>query len=262
MYSGQRITELDSGVTPFNNIAAAGSANTKGTFQELIASTVHEADAILVTLRANTAADCLVDIALGANPDEYPIIANLPAHMEANSFIIGGGFRFPLFIPVGSRITARAQSGTGSATVAVQVHLIKGGALKGRSYSRCVTYGANTADSGGTSIDPGGTINTKGSWISIATTIAPINFLQVCFGNQNNGTRTNGDWFVDIGIGTDQLIIPNLLMTTNAVHDTLTPMGYGIDVDIPIGTPLIARASCTINDATDRLFDLILLGVG
>jgi hypothetical protein len=89
--------------------------NTKGAFAELIAATPSEAVGMFVcigtwrdTLRV--AGSCLIDIALGGAGSERIVVPDLQGTWDtANEDMSPAPFYVPISIPVGSRVSARAQ---------------------------------------------------------------------------------------------------------------------------------------------------------
>jgi hypothetical protein len=273
--SGSTTNSRGTSVTP------SATANTKGSYAQLISAASNTVDAawVLVDFTNGTAhTDYLVDLAIGASGSEQ-IIAN-------NLFVSGGGglaqnlvFSYPLLIavPTGTRIAARCQAGTASAAALhVTLHLMGQGFLPSSALQRLTSYGQNTSDSGGVSIDPGGTANTKpGTWTEItSSTTNPIRLLYAALGLAQNAAPTGATWLFDLGMGANgsEIGIGGSSATTGLISlpfrvgvltDFLwSPLVVGpLPVSIPAGTRLAARAQCSITDATDRLFDLSLYGL-
>jgi hypothetical protein len=138
--------------------------------------------------------------------------------------------------------------------------------MQGPLLHRCTTYGAATGDSGAVSVDPGGSANTEGSYSEItAGTTHNIKSLLIVVGTAGNGALSAANWLIDIATGTggsEQILIPNLCMGAALQSDFMIPAVFGpFVVDIASGTRLAARAQCSITDATDRLFDMEILGL-
>jgi hypothetical protein len=250
-------------------VTASASANTKGSWAQISAATPCAADAIIVSLiNVTNAVDMLIDLGIGGAGSETVIVANLTASCGSSGPGTNG---VPLLLPIalsdGTRLAARCQSTTGSSTISVIVHLVQNALLTSAGLASVQTYGANTADSGGTSIDPGATINTKGAWTEIsASTSSNHSALIIGVGNQANTSRSTASYQVDIGIGaggSETILIPDIHLREDSTQDvtdpTIIPPFF---VTVPAGTRLAARANCSINDATDRLIDLFLYGVG
>src|SRR5690606_9408854 len=80
--------------TPLPTAVTAGTANNKGSYTEIAAATGFEYNAVLVHLSATSAADFLVDIAVGAAGVEEPVITNLAAAGRVEASL--GGYLFYL----------------------------------------------------------------------------------------------------------------------------------------------------------------------
>lgn len=245
-------------------IVSDASAHTKGNWTELIASSSFRSYAFILNWCSNDTEDYLIDIGVGANPNETPIVENILSNIQKLE-VSAMTHTIPVMIPEGSRITARMQDTTGAKDGWVNLQLIGSPFLAGPALGRATTYGANTADTGGVEVDPGATLNTKGAWSEIAaSTTNPIKALSVFIGSKNNAALGAARFLIDIGVGAnpnEKVIIPNLAMHTNITSDIFIPMDFGpYPVNIPEGSRLVARAQCSINSSTDRLFDVVIVG--
>lgn len=265
---GTETAGVTSGSSTGIAITAAGSANTKGSWVELTPATTRPATGLLVTIRrGHTAtADFLLDIGIGGSGSEIAIVPNLKGDNGSNLLTRSAPLLIPVSIPAGTRIAARCQSTSASAISRVQVTLLYGSWLGQPTLGRVTDYGTATADSGGVSVDPGGSANTKGSWAQIvASTTNPIRALIIGIGNQANSSRTNADFLLDVafgGSGSETVLVADQHLEASASDDIMSPTFIGpIPVNIPAGTRLAARGACSITDATDRLFDVICYGV-
>lgn len=244
-------------------VLTAGSANTKGSYVELSASVSTTCSAVAVAIfSANQNVDYLVDIATGAASAETDLIANIQTNRPTTAVAVRY-FVFPIAITSGTRVSARCQASTGAATCRVVMYLFSGTSnfLGGTG---AVNYGANAADSGGTSIDPGGSANTKGAYTEItASTSSDIKWVTVMLGNQTNAARASAEFLLDIATGSagsESVVLNNVYFVTTSTGSTITAVGVSFPVTIASGTRIAARAQCTIIDATDRLFDIVLMG--
>lgn len=269
LYDGQ-ITEVTS-VTAASSrallVSAHASANTKGSWTELIASTARPANSMLVEISqggVTVPADLLLDLAIGASGSEQIIIPDLTVSNGSSlHYTRMSPLHIPLSIPAGTRIAARCQSSWTTDSLRVQVTLLSGGWNAPAPLAVMTAYGVNTADSGATSIEPGGTAHTKGSWVQItSSTTRDTRALIIGLGNQGNQSRSNQQWLLDIGTGaaaSERVIIADQALTGSTNDDLVGPSHIGpIAVFIPAGTRIAARAQCSLTDATDRLFDLAI----
>lgn len=251
------VTGSSSGTT----VTSSVSLNTKGSWTQLIASTPFACSALMLIASYGTSSH-LLDIGVGGSGSEQILIPDI--HYSGVN-VVPQITVYPVRIPEGSRIAARLASAASSNTTSLTAYLI-GGGFDGASARSCVkTYGAVTADSGGTSVDPGATLHTKGAWSQItASTTAVTKGMIIDIGNQNNTVATAATWLFDIGVGgagSEQVLIPNYRVSAS-VNETIQPAWSPvIPVDIPEGSRLAVRSQCNITDATDRLLDVVLHGI-
>jgi hypothetical protein len=250
--------------TRYVTLTANASANTKGAWAQIISSLPFDVSGLIV-FRAghDTAADYLQDLAIGGAGSEQVIVENALISRTGNCWRYNSWQEIPIYIPSGTRIAARCQSSTGGAKVNVTLGLLPMGSF-GRAVmlAGCDTYGANTGDSGGTSLDPGGTIHTKGSWVQLSAGITrDCRAVSLSTGAQRNTARTNTNWLIDLGVGgagSEQILIEDWLTTCHDTNDHITPeVSSIIPVSITAGTRIAARCQCAINDASDRLIDVL-----
>lgn len=169
------------------SVTAGGSAHTKNaTYTELVTSTDYVSYGIMIGVgavgdTASTNTRTLVDIAIGSAGNEIVIIPNLMAGQVGQSASASSQpcyYYFPIRIPSGVRLSATSQSVTASDTVNVQIRLFQH-PVPGQWYGQRVTaYGANTANSTGTSHTHGNNSYATTTQLSAATE-APIKYLQV-----------------------------------------------------------------------------------
>jgi hypothetical protein len=246
-----------------NALTAHASANTKGSYTELSSATPFAATQMIVMVRyADYTYDYLIDIAIGAAGSEAVIVNNLyygvyndGRHTNVCDYC------FPINIPKGVRLSARVQASTGGKTVGVGVMLFSG------RFNQCLngvdTYGANTADSGGVSVDPGGAANTKGNWVELTSaTDRSSQGIVLAFGGKLNTLFRWGEWRVDIGVGgagSENVVVSDFNLTIGNVNGILAAPKCSpfMPVSIPKGSRVAVRSQSSITDATDRLFDTI-----
>lgn len=254
----------DTSDSQMTTITADASADTKGSYTQIVAATAFEASGLLIQMGVANINEYLVDFAVGAAASEQIIVPDL---LYGNpSRRIGGNYFINISVPAGSRLAARCQGGTGSDLIDTQVYLLSSNFMQAPRYHRCTTYGADTSDSGGVGIDPGGSANTKGAYSQIvASTTNNIKELLIVIGEGGNSTRSAASWLMDVAIGTggsEQIIIPDLHFGSSIQGDDLEPFVFGpFKVSIPSGTRLAIAAQCDITDAADRLFDAVIYGV-
>ena len=258
---GGGLSGYDTAITP------STSANTKGSWVEFDASTPFPTKDLSVSMgRGQTSNQWLLDVGIGAEGSEVVLIANLMQQQGPDGREATFVYHFPLWIPSGTRLSVRGQiNEADSGGFNHTITLSSGGFPGPAGFSRSTTYGAATGDSGGTQVDPGGTANTKAAWAQLTGSSNAVRWLIVAVGLQANTAPASAKWVIDIGVGaatSEVVLIPDLIgyVAVNAGVN-ITPAVWSFPVSIPSGTRIAARAACDINDATDRLIDVIVYGV-
>ncbi len=250
--------------TTGTTITASASANTKGAFAQLVASTAADAQGFILHVFGPTLVrDMLLDVAVGAAAAEQVILSNFLVTPRTSDASAHGGIWVPARIPAGSRISARLQATTGSSTVLVTVTLLAGNFKDPGGAGLVTTLGADTADSGGTAVDPGaGAANTKGAWSEVASVIpAGVSQFILALGNQL-ANRSTARFLLDIGVGAaaaEQVIVPNIPLH-QVTGAAIMPLYFFLPVALPAGERLAVRAQSTITTAT-RTFDVAIYAI-
>lgn len=248
-------------------LTASASANTKGSYTEIIASLGFTCNAAIATTTFQGASaagrQLLIDIATGAGGAETVVVPNLisDSNLTATSHAPGTYF-LPLSVTSGTRIAARNQANTtGSQTTQIALTLIAAGGVDG--ITPFVNYGADTSDSGGLEVDPGGAANTKGSYAELtASSSAVAQFLLLMVTLRGNTGASSGRWLVDIATGaaaSEVVLIPDVRVSVGLGANEINPRSQPFLTYIAAGTRIAVRASSSITDATDRLIDVALL---
>jgi hypothetical protein len=245
-------------------VTASGSTNTKGIYATAMASATATSNFLALSLIfAGSVARYLLDVAIGAAASEVVVIPNLVLDRTSatNGFGDNQMIVFPLAVASGARIACRVASSAGSATQAVVVTIAASGDVVG--IGSFVNYGATTADSGGIAVDPGAVIDTKGAYSQLtASTSAVAQWMHITVTQSGNTTPAVGAfWSIDIATGaaaSEVVLIPSLIVGANASQQVPKSLG-GFLTYIATSTRIAARASCSNNDATDRLIDVAIL---
>lgn len=284
-------------------VTSPTAANTKGAWVQLTSSTA--ADACFVVVQALTqqpssvvstsvwtaafsqafgplggvtssaATAVCVDIGLGSGGNEVALISNVVAGGMGGETILPcvGHYTFPLEIPAGTRISARAQANSGNAVAFVCIQAFDGTFTAGATGQAIDTYGFNTTTTFGTAIDAGVTLNTKGSWVTLAasTSYDLAGFL-LAFDVQGDVTSAAGsqEFLLDVGLGvggSERVILPDLYLTSyrNVAGGQLAavlPMcSPYYSLPIRAGTRIAARMQGMSNVAGARVLGVTLYGV-
>lgn len=244
-------------------VTASGTANVKGSWTQLVASTEFTSSRLMVMIVSNNLTTYLLDIGVGGAGSETILIPDI--HYSGSNlfpFIVD----VPVGVPAGSRLAARVASATASAAMSVSACAIAGGSSDPSALSRVVTYGALSASSKGTAVDPGGTVNTKGSWVEFSSSTAVAHKgLLIGVGNNNNTAASSGSWLVDVGIGaagSELVAVPDFRVAATTVESVTPSASPFVPVSIPAGSRLAMRAQSNLSvDTTDRVLSFVLHGV-
>lgn len=247
-----------------------GGANTKDTtWTTLIASTAFDAQMVLVHIQGSAVSgvntSTLIDIGIGAAASETVIIPNLLAGYAGAPSAQGFARHamFPLYIPAGSRLSARSQSVRITGSTKVWIELL--GGPRDTAWwcgQQVIDYGIALASSMGTNVTQGGS-SSEGSWTSVATTTQEHKALVFMVQGSNTDVVMQSaaqNWDVGLDTTSTALLQENFLSRTN----TSEAMGYHglwlpIYANLPSGSPLAVRGSATA--ATPDVMDVALYGV-
>ena len=243
----------------------SGLANTKGAYAQVVASTPYASSRLFIITEFASASlrFFLLDIATGGAGAETVVVSNIA--LDSNSDNCTAGFiPISVDIPAGTRVSVRIQSNTTTQTVTLGV-LLEDRALA--SLANPSTYGTDTGNSRGTQIDPGTTINTKGTYVQLsASTSSRIDVLALCLtiGVGATAITTGVRWMIDVatgGAGAETIVIPDITVVANSPADAIRPATLWFPISIPASTRLAVRCSCSLNTATVRLLCVTLIGM-
>ena len=252
-----------SGGTYNATLTASVTSNVKGAYVELAASLPAAAKGVMVMIQFGSAAgnSWLIDLSVGAAASEVVVVADLTYSNGSASIGNQIGVYVPVALAASARLAARcACSGGSSRTIEIAVQVVDG-----TSSAVPTTYGAVSASSQGTSIDPGAAANTKGNYTQLtASTSSALDWLIVIATCANNPNPSSGRWAFDIATGaaaSEVVVVPDCSFSMDSSFDTLGPNVFCFPISIASGTRLAARAQSTVTDATDRVFQVEVIGV-
>ena len=235
------------------SVTTGGAAGTKGSAAQLIASTAIEA--YWITIQASnynnavTACEGALDIMIGAATEEIVIPDLLFGYAGGAGSPIGAGktWDFPIYIPAGTRITARACGARVSTAFRVAVWVFGGDGLPPWKFgSQVTTYGVTVPN--GTAITPGAS-GAEGAFAQITASSSKDHFCLVpSFQVENDTTVNNLYYNVDIGVGAaTEEEVGSWFYSTNSNESMQGPLGRTLPAfqDVPSGTRLAMRASCS-----------------
>jgi hypothetical protein len=228
----------------FVTVTANASANTKGAWTEIIASTTADADLVEVSVQggntASTIVGILLDIAIGASGSEVALFENVAVGgAAASSFNGEAGYRFgvPVYVPSGSRISARIQSNiTLGRTAQVSVRLSAGPNPSNTSASATV-IGTNTGTSLGTDQ------NNNTSWQqAVASTAAQYQALSLVPSlNTTNIAANFRSLQLGFGAGSAESPLSNLDFLSTSTEAVVYTQSSLYVATVPSGTRLATR---------------------
>jgi hypothetical protein len=237
---------------------ASGPHVKNTTFTQLIASTAFDAQLITIIVSGqNTGGGAdystLMDIAIGAAASETVIIGDLCAGFTAAESEAPGPrhFIFPLYIPAGSRLSARTQSIRTSGAMNVTVQLY-GGPRNPDAWwcgQTVTTYGANAANSAGTLFTAGST-GAEGTGVSLGTTTAAHQALVLGVqGHPSDVTWASRGYHFDVGIDSSstEWFEADRFYANATTGEVLggAHIWWPIYRPIPSGTELMIRGECS-----------------
>lgn len=254
-------THGSSGTTdPGVQVMTGAAASTKGTVVQLIASTAFDSYLMQVVVTgigvsAGTTRMC-VDILTGAATEEV-LIADLLCGFVGSFINVDPGpvqYMIPIYVPAGTRLSARAASDRTSTNCRVSVQLYGGAGYPPFPVGqRVITYGITTVP-GGTNVTPGA-LGAEGAWTQI-TASTTEDAMCVFPGAQpptGDTTLTTALFRGDVGVGaaTEEIIAGGgreqsflwRLTSNEFAHGIINPIP--LFADIPSGSRLTTRLSRT-----------------
>jgi hypothetical protein len=252
--------------TSLASTVATNGAHGKGTYVELVASTARDAEGFWLNIVGanNNGVNALVDVAIGAASSEVVIVSNL--YVYATGVQIGDCIYLPVRIPAGSRVAARCQTNVSARSLLMQVLLAGSPFVATPGLSRSETFGAVTASTDGTSIDPGGAANTKVVTELASATVIDAKAVLLCIKNNDQALLANTGWLVDLCVGaggSEVAVIENLQLYATTSNDEFPTKTFGpFFCGIPAGSRLSLRAQCSATDAGDRVLKAVAVLFG
>ena len=240
--------------TPGTSITTGTPATTKGSVVVPIATTAFDAYLMQVTATdyslAATNANLMVDIQVGAATEEV-LIANLMMGGAGGSSQGTNGVRsylFPLYIPAGTRISAKAAGQRVSTAFRIGIELWGGdGVPPFRVGRKVTTYGVGTVPTG-TTIVPGAS-GAAGSHTQITATTSEAHFAFLPgFQPGDDTTKLDLEFVAAMGIGaaTEEELSTIWRFKQNSGEQVGGPFpSLPAFADVASGTRLTLRFSCS-----------------
>lgn len=252
-------------ITGGTNVVSSGTAHVlSSTFTELLPAIAHDCFWLTVfiqnTRASNTRTDALLNIYLGATSAETLFIDSLLAGWSpAITNAKGKTYNFPVYIPAGTRISAKSRSLQVSKNIYVGISVQGGGEPIGWVGRGVETLGQVTASSKGTDVTPGGA--SEGTFTSIGTSGFEYKYVTTMLhGNIPDTTQVAHGISVDFGTGSALLKdLQDFRFGTNSAEHSGPWSTVGRWTTIPSATALQLRAQS--EDATVEASDYCIYGV-
>lgn len=245
------------------------SDHNKGSWVELCSALPFDVSGLILNVNATyVSSEYLIDLGIGAGGSEIVLVPNLLFSLVSNSWwATSSQYNIPIGIKSGTRIAARQQARTSSPSnwLKMSLQIFPANSFLMESLQCCEAFGANTGDTGGVSIDPGGSANTEGSWVELSSALPrTIRAFQFAVGSAGDPNKTSAYWAVDIGLGPEgseiEIIKDFNIAVWTAVPQYQPQVSPLFPISLPTGSRLAARCKCTITTETDRLLDIVAHG--
>lgn len=259
---------LDLSSTRGTTLTANASANTLGTFVEILsaANNLYSSNEIEITcsdFSASTGTDAMmVVLAVGGAGSEEIIVPDLLCRGVTGSIPTYYKYSFPINIPAGVRISIACQSRTGGQVIDVNVSRSITCLSQDLGLAIIDPIGSTRSTGRGIEVARSATINTFGSWVEITASLAKsIKGFAVC-GMRSNTSWSNGVVTYEVGVGSagnEVAIYDGGLIMTTTSEEGVGNVSPFRSVGISAGTRISIRAQGDINN-TDLDFDYIIYG--
>ena len=244
------------------------STTAKGSWAQVIASLTYDTYGLLICLNSNSnstaSRNTVVDIGIGGSGSEIVLIPDLICGSATTYSSPGGGvwYYFPIAIPAGTRVVARAHS---TVTTALRVFVqafqepANPSLIKKASLVEAIGIVSGNL---GTAVTAG-TV-TEGSWTLLGTTTERLWWWQV--GAQVSVADTGhaaGITHIDLAVGdgtTFDIIMQDAYVhTTTSEQISMPPLTIGCEFPVPAGSDIYVRMQC---NTTPDSFNLCAYGAG
>lgn len=256
--------------TPAGTSVIPGVSNVMGSWTALLAATARETYFAEVQITDNVSAgvtrDTLVDIGIDpAGGTSY--VAVIPSLFASNASQVAGGIKyaFPLRIPAGATVAARAQVNNATALTLLVAIRLQGKPTRPALMAygdRVQAVGVVAASSRGTAVVPGN--GSKSAWVSLGALTYPAWWWQLGYG-LDDSTMTARIHLVDIAADnngtTPKKLIEDVLLGNSGGEAITMNLSLGQGAPVVAGATLYGRALC--GGAPDNgTYSIIAYGCG
>lgn len=251
-------------------VTSGSPAHTKGAWVALTGLPLNiNAGGGLVWLRGGSNTDrYLVDLGYSLPPYSTVITVGMPQNLLVQtgaSADIASSAYIPQSVPRGAILYARAQSTTASSNVFVSFQVVEheDGEIS-KPLSTLGTFGYQSANSSGISLDPGGVADTKSAWTQMVAPeqlTKPVRWVTLMFGGQT-ALSADARVRVDLGLGPtgeERVVMPDIMLRSDNESDSLIPSAVSVPMFIEAGTRISLRVSSGNTTATTREIDVVVV---
>jgi hypothetical protein len=249
-HGGQAETNLTAASRVGTIVTASATSHVKGAWVSLIDPTSRPSYGVWVRAStvgaATTITGQLLDIGYGptGGGSEQVLIPNLATGMAASTGSAAGfgkAWWFPVYIPAGVRVSARVQALIVSDTVLVEIFLHQF-SLYPVSAGPVEPYGADTANSRGTSVTTGNGV--FGAWAQLtASTLRPHRFWASAYDQLGDVSVANSESLLQLGTGPNasNVSIINQTVLSQGSAELVSAVFHLSYAPVPAGKPIFAR---------------------
>lgn len=269
-------TELNAATTTVNANAAA---NTLGSWTQITASSAIDASMIQLDIvgYVNVGPSVAVDVGVGSAGNEVIVAQQLLCSGFTSPGSQTVSYLIPCNIPSGTRIACRCQSSGTNDGAFIHIKLYDGAMTNFEGFAGIDSIGFDSTHTEGAQLDPGGVLNTKGSYAQLtASTSRDYAGFYLAFDCQGETVGITGantfTFSVDFAIGaggSEQILIPDLQVdkfycnTASPIVVVPAPVLYGIYwIPLPSGVRVAARsATGSTTTSPNRLMGITAYGI-
>ena len=216
-----------SGSSQLISVTSSGTAHTKGSYAEIVATTTFTYEGFILHINTETTTQvrAMFDIAVGAAASEVVIFPNLLLSTNP-SRPFGYSLYIPLRVAQGERVSVRFQSSSSSQVLKVGITGMSKGLAYRPIYSTVTVLGEDTSDTTGVAIDIT-VANTKSAYVSLGTLpdgdINGVKAVMLALGDGGDLGQNVEAFFYDLAIGTasnEEIVIPDIYQWSNSQEET------------------------------------------
>jgi hypothetical protein len=259
------------------NLTAAAN-NTKGSTVTAISALAHDVEYLRIgfhgysasSVNSSMLADIMIDYAGGTSWETDPVIPNLAAGFTARCVTeyvqsppgVTCWYDFPIWIPAGASLGARAQTAHSSdVTTGYIVLQAYGGNRNPASWwcgQRITAIGVDTVNSIGVLV-PTDTAPSWGAWTNVGSALsADAHAVQFMMQGEGDTSAQNTTLYAHIGVGGEQ-IGPNLVRSSSSYESGSLIATGPIFHDFPAGTQF--QTQCTRSAGSTYDIDVAIYAV-